>query len=103
MKTLISLMLGALTLAPMTSVASGQYNIQIGINGMVKLNGQKTIPTELAKALDQAKVDNAVVEYYRASSPTSPTPAAKQVLKMINERGLTVTMSSPEATAEVVR
>lgn len=101
MKIVTGLMLAALAFAPFISDAGNHsdYRIHVSKNGVVKLNGETVTPAQLAQALDIAAQSNASIKYLGGHRAKRDTPLGRQVLKMINQRGLTLSRKQQAGVA----
>jgi hypothetical protein len=68
--------------------------IQVFKTGKIKADGAEISSAELAKRLDAAKEKRGVVWYYREAASEEPPPQATEIVKMIIERKLPVSMST---------
>ena len=68
--------------------------IQVFKTGKVKADGAEIILADLAKKLDNLKEKRGVVRYYREAASEEPPPQATEIVKMIIERKLPISMSS---------
>ncbi|PWQ98086.1 hypothetical protein [Leucothrix arctica] len=78
-----------------SNIESGmELQISIQASGGVLLGGVAVKPSELITALDKAQKIKGSVWYYRENPETEPPPSASQVIQMIIERKLPITMST---------
>jgi hypothetical protein len=102
MKTVFKLLVYTLMFLSLTSNAeeisnkglSMELQITIQESGGVLLGGVAVKPSELIAALDKAQESNGSVWYYRENPAAEPPPSASQVIQMIIDRKLTITMST---------
>jgi len=71
-----------------------ELQITIQESGSVLLGGIAVRPSELVAALDEAKEKNGTVWYYRENPSAEPPLSATQVMQMIIDRKLPITMST---------
>jgi hypothetical protein len=71
-----------------------ELQITIQESGGVLLGGIAIKPSELTAALDETKEKNGAVWYYRENPAAEPPPSATQVIQMIIDRKLPITMST---------
>ena len=79
---------------PQGSPSEAILKIQVFKTGKVKADGAEISLTELAKKLDLLKEKRGVVWYYREAVSEEPPPQATEIVKMIIERKLPISMSS---------
>jgi hypothetical protein len=60
----------------------------------VLLNGKEVGPDELSEALSEAEKLNGVVWYYRENPGGEPPPAASQVIQMVIDKKLPISIST---------
>jgi len=68
--------------------------IQVFKTGKVMVDGAEISLAEVAKKLDDLKEKKGVVWYYREAASEEPSPQATEIIKMIIDRKLPVSMSS---------
>jgi hypothetical protein len=81
---------------PKPSLSSPELvlKIQVFKSGKVRADGAEISLVDLAKKLDNLKEKRGVVWYYREAASEEPPPQGTEVVKMIIERKLPVSMSS---------
>ena len=102
MKTVFKVLVCTLLFLSLTSNAEEtsdkgvNMDLQITIleSGGVLLGGIAVKPNELIVALDKAQESNGKVWYYRENPAAEPPPSASQVIQMIIDRKLAITMST---------
>lgn len=68
--------------------------ISVLSTNIVLLNGKKVGPNEMMSALSEAKKRNGVVWYYRENPEEEPPPAASQVIQIVIDNKLPISMST---------
>lgn len=68
--------------------------IQVFKTGKIKADGAEINSADLGKKLDALKEKRGVVWYYREAASEEPPPQATEIVKMIIDRKLPVSMSS---------
>lgn len=68
--------------------------ISVLTSGRVLVNDMESSLSEIKKALGNAKSEKVAVWYYRESSRGEPPPQAMEVLKLVIENDLPISMSS---------
>jgi hypothetical protein len=63
-------------------------------SGRVLLNGNEGTLPDVKEALEKAKSEKAVVWYYREDGKGEPSPQAMEVIKLVIENNLPISMSS---------
>ena len=80
--------------ADMKAEKNSVLRISVLISGKVLLDGMEGSLSEIQKARDKAKSDKAAIWYYRESSSGEPPQQAMEVLKLVIENDLPISMSS---------
>jgi hypothetical protein len=68
--------------------------ISVLTSGKVLLNGKESNLPDVKKALEKARSEKAVVWYYRESGKGEPPQQAMEVIKLVIENNLPISMSS---------
>jgi len=63
-------------------------------SGTVLLNGKESSLPEVKKALEKAKSEHGMVWYYRENDGREPPPQAMEVIQLVVENNLPISMSS---------
>lgn len=80
--------------ADMKSEKTPIVRLSVLKSGTILLDGKESNLPEIKKALGKAKLDNAVVWYYRENGKSEPPPQAMEVIELIIEHNLPISMSS---------
>ena len=67
-------------------------NVSVLASGKILLDDREVDSSQLAEALDEAKANGLVIRYNRENAAGPPPPEVEQVMKMITERRLRVTL-----------
>jgi hypothetical protein len=68
--------------------------ISVLTSGKVLVDGKESNLSEIKKALGRARSEKAAVWYYRESGKGEPPPQAMEVIKLVIENELPISMSS---------
>ena len=68
--------------------------ISVLTSGQILLDGRETNLAGIKKALEKARSEGAVVWYYRESGKGEPPKQAMEVIKLVVENNLPISMSS---------
>lgn len=92
----ILIMLPMLAYAEKNNVPEEGSILKISIltTNSIFLNGKEVSPDELMSALSEAKNKNGGVWYYRENPAEEPPPAASQVIQMVTDNKLPISMST---------
>lgn len=63
-------------------------------SGKVLLNGRESTLSDVKKALEKTKSEKGTVWYYRENGRGEPPPQAMEVIKLVVENSLPISMSS---------
>jgi hypothetical protein len=93
---LVSLLLLYLPLhaADMKTDRNPVLRISVLTSGKVLLNGKESNLADVKKALEKARSEKAFVWYYRESGKGEPPQQAMEVIKLVIENNLPISMSS---------
>lgn len=90
-----------LTLISISTTVIGEINMKVTplkisvlSSNKVILNGKAVSPDELSEALVAAAKNNGIVWYYRENPAGEPPPASSQVIQMIIDNKLPISMST---------
>jgi hypothetical protein len=80
--------------ADMRMQKSPVLRISVLASGKVWLDGRETNLAEIKKVLGKARSEGAIVWYYRESGKGEPPKEAMEVIKLVVENNLPISMSS---------
>jgi hypothetical protein len=98
------LLSGALAVSPLTTSAMERPIARVSVlaNGKLLLNDRVTSIAELTAALGTLKKQRGLVWYYRENANAEPTAQATEVINLIVEYQLPVSMSSKADFADYI-
>jgi hypothetical protein len=84
------------------SVAPGTVKVSVFTSGKIQLDGREVGLSELEEALQTAKINGTVVEYFRENPAGKAPPEAEAVLKLIADNRLRVALASQPDVSDTV-
>jgi biopolymer transport protein ExbD len=80
--------------AEMKTEKNPVVRLSVLTSGKVLLNGKESNLPDVKEALEKARSEKAVVWYYRESGKSEPPRQAMEVIKLVIENNLPISMSS---------